>query len=214
MNGRPVIIVLAAGRGQRFLGEGHKLQQALGAETLLARTINHAIATGLRVVVVASEALLPLVRDLMAARDVITLSDIDASGRPQPVGMGHSIAAGVAATGDADGWLVLPGDMPLLQPSTMLAVAQALSQYPLAFGQYRGQRGHPVGFGAELYSELVRLTGDEGARRLLARYPSQGIEVDDPGVLIDVDTQEDLARLRAMQTEPQPPASARREGLA
>jgi molybdenum cofactor cytidylyltransferase len=54
-----------------------------------------------------------------------------------------------------------------------------------------------VAFGAELYSELALLGGDEGARRLVARYPAQGVEVDDPGVLLDIDTQDDLARARA-----------------
>jgi molybdenum cofactor cytidylyltransferase len=53
-----------------------------------------------------------------------------------------------------------------------------------------------VGFGTELYSELVRLSGDEGARRLVARYPAHGVEVDDPGVLLDVDTVADLERVR------------------
>ena len=54
-----------------------------------------------------------------------------------------------------------------------------------------------MGFAAELYSELVRLTGDEGARRLVARYPAFGLEVEDAGVLVDVDTQADLERLRS-----------------
>ena len=54
-----------------------------------------------------------------------------------------------------------------------------------------------MGFSAELYSELVQLTGDEGARRVVARYPSFGVEVDDPGVLIDLDTTDDLAALHA-----------------
>jgi molybdenum cofactor cytidylyltransferase len=52
-----------------------------------------------------------------------------------------------------------------------------------------------VGFSTELYSELMALQGDEGARRIVARYPAQPIAVDDPGVHIDVDTAEDLARL-------------------
>jgi molybdenum cofactor cytidylyltransferase len=121
----------------------------------------------------------------------------------QPFGMGHSIAAGVAATGDAEGWLIVPADMPMLKASSILAVAQALEQYPVSFAQYKGQRGHPVGFNAELYSELIGLQGDEGARRILARYPSQGVEVDDPGVLLDIDTEEDLARLRERQSTDQ-----------
>jgi molybdenum cofactor cytidylyltransferase len=111
------------------------------------------------------------------------------------VGMGHSIAAGVGAAGDADGWLILPADMPLVRPATIVAVAEGLERYPVCYAQYRGIQGHPVGFGTELYSELVALSGDEGAKRIVARYAAQPIEVDDPGVHIDVDTIEDLARL-------------------
>ena len=40
------------------------------------------------------------------------------------------------------------------------------------------------------------LQGDEGARRLVARYPAHGVEVDDPGVLLDVDTELDLQQVR------------------
>jgi molybdenum cofactor cytidylyltransferase len=98
-------------------------------------------------------------------------------------GMGDSIAAGVAARSDAPGWLLLPADMPRVKPSTLQAVAQALSTHSVAFAQHQGRRGHPVAFSAEMYSELIGLTGDEGARRLVARYPSHAVEVNDPGVL-------------------------------
>ncbi|HLO94283.1 MAG TPA: hypothetical protein VK195_08195, partial [Burkholderiaceae bacterium] len=66
----------------------------------------------------------------------------------------------------------------------------------VAFAQYRGRSGQPLAFSAELYSDLVGLQGDEGARRLVARYPAVGIEVPDPGVLESVDTLEDLQRMR------------------
>lgn len=199
MKRRPVVVVLAAGRGLRFRGNGHKLEQSLGTGTLLSRTVAHALETKLRVVVVSSEKLAPMVSGLIGAGDVIKVPELASSGRPNPLGMGFSIAAGVAATGDAEGWLIVPGDMPLLKPATLLAVAEAIEQYPVAFAQYRGMRGHPVGFSAELYSELVALEGDEGARRLLARYPAEAVDVDDAGVLVDVDTVEDLARLRGEQ---------------
>lgn len=197
---RPAVVVLAAGRGSRFRGSGHKLEQSLGdtpgADTVLARSLRHAIATQLPVVVVTTTALAPAVLKLIAARDVVILPDRDAQGRPCPVGMGHSIVAGVSATGDADGWLILPADMPQVRPDTILAVAQGLERYPVCYAQYRGIQGHPVGFGTELYSELMALQGDEGARRIVARYAAQPIPVDDPGVHVDVDTVEDLARLQ------------------
>lgn len=199
MKRRPAVVVLAAGRGSRFRGPGHKLEQRLGgapgADTLLTRTLRHAIATQLPVVVVTTAAFAATAHRFVAARDVVTLPERDAAGQPQPIGMGHSIVAGVSASGDADGWLILPADMPLVQPATMLAVAQGLERYPVCFAQYRGIQGHPVGFGTELYSELMALHGDEGARRIVARYAAQPVPVDDPGVHIDVDTAEDLARL-------------------
>ena len=71
----------------------------------------------------------------------------------------------------------------------------------MAYAQYQGRRGHPVGFAAELYSELMMLSGDEGARRIVARYPAIGVDVDDPGVLLDLDTEADLAAMRALRED-------------
>jgi len=201
MKRRPVVVVLAAGKGARFEGPGHKLEQSLGlsAEPLIASTLRHAIETQLRVVVVSTESLAPLVLNHVAACDTVIVPSTSGNAPAKAFGMGHSIAAGVSASGDANGWLIVPGDMPLLRPESILAVAAALEQYPVAYAQYLGRRGHPVGFSTELYSELVELQGDEGARRLVARYPNTAVDVDDPGVLIDIDNRADLARVRAQQ---------------
>lgn len=191
-SGKPVVVLLAAGQGRRFTGAGHKLEQPLGASTVLGRTLATVLASQMRTVVVCTEALAPNVRKSVAARDMVVLSAAQAAR-----GMGSSIAAGVAAASEAPGWLIVPGDMPLLQSSTLRSVAVQLMQDPVVFAQYRGQRGHPVGFSSELYSELIALQGDEGARRLLARYAAQAVVVNDPGVLVDVDTEDDLARAQA-----------------
>jgi molybdenum cofactor cytidylyltransferase len=197
MNTPATVIVLAAGQASRFTGAGHKLAQALDgsddAGAVLSVTLRNAIASRLPVLVVTTAELAPLACQQVALRDVIVLPPARSRG------MGDSIAAGVAARADAPGWLMLPADMPRVQPSTLQQVAQALQTHAVAYAQYRGRRGHPVAFAAELFSELVALTGDEGARRLVARYPAQGVEVDDGGVLIDIDTVQDLAALRTVQ---------------
>ena len=198
MNAQPAVIVLAAGRGSRFLGADHKLAQRLGSATVLATTLRHAVATQLPVIAVTTEALADVARRSVAARDVIVLPEVGAPGH-EGLGMGYSIATGVSACPDAGGWLVLPGDMPMVRTATLLEVARELANHAVVFAQHKGLRGHPVGFSAELYSELTSLRGDEGARRLVAHYPAVGIEVDDPGVLIDVDTEADLDAVRQAQ---------------
>jgi molybdenum cofactor cytidylyltransferase len=204
----PAVIVLAAGKGSRFLGQDHKLSQRLGNATVLGTSLSQAVASQLPVVVVTTEALAESARRSVAARDVVVLPEVGSAG--MPLGMGHSIAAGVAACPEAEGWLILPGDMPMVQASSLQAVARKLDDYPVVFAQHKGRRGHPVGFSSELYSELVALTGDEGARRLIARYPAFGLELDDPGVLIDVDTEADLETVRQVAVAgfaaaPEPP---------
>lgn len=192
MRHEPTIVVLAAGQGRRFRSAGHKLEQPLGPRaSVLACTLEHALAAGLPVLVVTTGRLEGLASGLVARRDLLILPDEQAWR-----GVGHTIAAGVAERPESPGWLVLPGDMPLVRPSTLRAVASALDTHPVVYAQHRGRRGHPVGFAAELYSELVLLDGDEGARRIVARYPVRGEEVDDPGVLLDIDTREDLETLQ------------------
>jgi molybdenum cofactor cytidylyltransferase len=115
-------------------------------------------------------------------------------------GLSDCISAGVGTRPGASGWVVLPADMPLVQPATLVAVAQALRVHAVAYAQHAGRRGHPVGFAAELYSELVQLPNDSGARRLVARYPSCGVDVDDPGTQLELESLQD-----AHEALPQPP---------
>ena len=192
----PVVIVLAAGRGSRFRGLDHKLAQPLGVSSVLGTTLGQVLASRLPMVVVATAAMAEIAQLSVATRDIVVLPDVGTPGQ-EPLGMGFSIACGVGARPNASGWLVLPGDMPMVGSATLQAVARELRHQTVVYAQYRGQRGHPVGFSAELYSELAALTGDEGARRLVARYPAHGVDVDDPGVLIDIDTVADLDTVRS-----------------
>ncbi|MFM9426216.1 molybdenum cofactor cytidylyltransferase [Variovorax sp. GrIS 2.14] len=170
----PTVIVLASGRGERFRaagGIGSKLQSALAGQPVLAHTLDAVRASGLP----------------------WHLEDV---GHP---GMGDSIAAAVRATSDAAGWLILPGDLPLVQSTTLRAVAAALSAaVHAAQPRFRGERGHPVGFAAACFARLSALEGNLGAAPVLRALRAAGavtdVEVEDIGIVTDVDTPDALAQ--------------------
>ena len=167
----PTVLILASGRGERFIasgGTGSKLQALLhDGKTVLQHTVDAVRASGLPYHVESG---------------------------PHP-GMGDSIAAAVRATPDAAGWLILPGDLPLIWPDTLRAVAQALADHPAVFSTFEGQRGHPVGFSVQCRSELESLKGNQGAALVLAAYSAIELVVADAGAVTDIDTLDDLQRV-------------------
>ncbi len=111
-------------------------------------------------------------------------------------GMGASLACGVRAAGDAEGYLVALADMPFIRASSIAAVRDALAGgAPLAAPYFRARRGHPVGISARFRAALEELQGDEGARKILSAEGSNIVKVPvgDPGVIRDIDTPGDLA---------------------
>jgi molybdenum cofactor cytidylyltransferase len=112
-------------------------------------------------------------------------------------GMGASLAHGVSMARSADGWLVALADMPSVKSTTIAAVASALEAgASLVAPTYQGQRGHPVGFNKSFGADLLALSDDMGARRILRERAAELtlIECDDPGILHDIDQREDLLR--------------------
>lgn len=110
-------------------------------------------------------------------------------------GMGSSLAAGVAAIPAGRAIVVALADMPWIDPSTIARVAQALRDgASIAAPRYRGERGHPVGFSPAHREALLVLAGDEGAHEILAAHRDALVllDVEDPGVLRDVDRPADL----------------------
>ncbi len=183
----PTVIVLAAGRGERFARSGgatHKLDALLGGVPVLERVLSSVAASGLPWHVVRP-------RDgRSAAAD----------------GMGDSIARGVAATAGASGWLILPGDLPLVEPQSLLQVAQGLAALPVVLPFWQGRQGHPVGFARECRTALMTLRGDVGAAAVVRAHRQAAavleLHLDDPGIVTDIDTREDLARAEAVLARP------------
>ncbi len=184
-------ILLAAGSGSRFGGD--KLLATLPDGTPIAA----AAASALHVAVPDSIAVVRQGDDrLVAILAGAGLRVIECPDAAQ--GMGVSLAWGIRHAADADGWVVALGDMPFVRPQSVALVAAALAAgATVAAPAYRGQRGHPVGFAAVHRAALTALSGDAGAREVLARAGSNIalIEVDDPGVLQDVDTPADVPPL-------------------
>ena len=171
---QPVVLVLASGRGQRFAASGgavHKLRAPLGDTTVLEHTLAAVRASGLP-------------------------WHLEDAGHP---GMGDSIAAAVRATADAPGWLVLPGDLPLVLPETLRSITAALADCAVAVPVHLGERGHPVGFAAQCLQGLLALRGEQGAASVVREQAQQGrvrlVDVDDVGTVTDVDTVQDLERV-------------------
>ncbi len=176
----PVILVLASGKGERFRASGgqvHKLQALLGGQPVLQRTLAAVRASGLP-------------------------WHLEDAGHP---GMGDSIAAAVAATREAGGWLVLPGDLPLVQPATLRQVAAALAGHDVVLPVYDGVRGHPVAFAASQRDALLALAGEQGASAVVQACEQQGralrLPVADRGAVTDIDTLADLAAAELLLKE-------------
>ena len=186
----PIVgILLAAGSGSRFGSDKllHPLADATPMALVAARRLRPACDRVMAVVRPGSDRL----ADLLAAEGfalVVSAASLN--------GMGHSLAAGVRAAADAGGWIVALADMPYIAPASYGHVATALrAGSSIVVPEYRGRRGHPVGFAKQWGERLSALAGDEGARRIVTAFPEAIVrcEVDDPGIVRDVDQVADLA---------------------
>jgi Uncharacterized MobA-related protein len=187
-----VAIVLAAGASRRFGSQ--KLLADLHGKPVVRWAVENVLAAqpDETIVVVGREG--DAVRETLeglAVRIVVNERWVE--------GIGGSIRAGIAALPpDADAALIVLGDQPALDARIIAGIMNAHSEGSRAIvaPSYRGERGHPVIFGAEIFPELLVMEGDRGARDVIARDPSRVTRVDfDAPVPADVDTE---AELRSM----------------
>lgn len=192
---RIVGILLAGGVGARF--GGAKLMAPLPVAS-------HGAAAGTPIGAASCMHLMAALNDVVAVvrpRDPMLAAALRDTGArvvecaQAHEGMGASLACGAAAAAAADGWIVALADMPWIAPATIIRVAEALSDgAEIIAPSWRGERGHPVGFAKGYGPLLATLTGDEGARAVIAarQWVLELVAVDDPGILRDIDTPGDL----------------------
>ena len=196
---RIAAVVLAAGGSTRFAAQGGveetKLVAMLEGEPLVRRVVRAAVASRARPVVVvvghARRAVEEAIGDLPAA---ITVNPDYSSG------IASSLRVGLKATpAEAGGAVVLLGDMPKVEAGLINALIEAFLAQPYARAVaplQGGRRGNPVLLGRTLFAEAERLSGDQGARRLLNALDSRSVvEIEAHGydVSFDVDRPSDLA---------------------
>ena len=200
-------IVMAAGAGRRMGGRPKALLQREG-EALLARQIRLLHEVGIRRVVVVlghhADRLRPLVAQAAAQRPEMDLGSV-LNPRPDD-GPGGSLRCGLAALPPAlDGVVVVLADQPLLEADDLRAVLAAWRVRPaeidLVVPAHAGQPGHPLVFGSAVRAAVQGAANATGVREWRRAHPErvQALALDHARCTTDIDTPQDLARLREEQ---------------
>jgi molybdenum cofactor cytidylyltransferase len=191
----PIALLLAAGRGSRFGDHEEKLLQPFihhdGRPGMVATATAAALLEVMPVLaVVHAEG--PLAEALRQAGCTVCLTAQEAARE-----ISASLRCALQQSADASAWLVALADMPRVQPDTLRQLRDALAAgAPMVVPVMQGRRGNPAGFAQVHLPALLSLRGDRGARALLESPALVEIAVEDAGIFADVDTPEDLHRLR------------------
>ncbi|SNS74363.1 molybdenum cofactor cytidylyltransferase [Sphingomonas laterariae] len=185
-------IVLAAGRSSRM--GGNKLVADYAGKPLVAHAVD-AVADALgRAPLVVTGHARAAVEGALAGRCVeFTFAQHFAEG------MSRSLAAGIAAVPrDWDAAIICLGDMPLIAPGLIRALAARAAWDAIVLPVRDGRRGHPVAWGRDFFAELTLIDGDIGGKALLAKFGNAITELAwaDDTIFVDVDTPATLADLR------------------
>ncbi|ARS53592.1 hypothetical protein B9G99_12585 [Kushneria konosiri] len=190
-------LILAAGYSRRFGGD--KRLAPFNGQTLLAATAARLaphVAT-MAVMLRHGESIAPF---------GLPFDAYVMQAPSSPIGMGTSLAAavsGLLASTDprhlqCEALALMLGDMPDVHDEPLSALMAHAGGDIIVRPSHQDRMGHPVVFGRAFWPALAALSGDEGARVLLKRHASQVVtlKTSDPGILVDVDTYDDLSSLQ------------------
>ena len=187
-------LVLAAGRSSR-MAPRNKLLETVGGEPMVRHVAAVAIASGTQPVIVVTGHEAAAVTGALRGLAITIVANPDYAD-----GLSTSLRAGLRALPQGiDGALILLGDMPEVESSVLTALMAAFtSPAAICVPARHGRRGNPVLWGSVYFAEMMQLTGDSGAKPLMARHETHLIEVEiaTGSIFEDVDAPEDLARLK------------------
>lgn len=186
----PQAILLAAGLSRRMGGK-NKLLMPVAGKPVLVWTLEHVLASQVEQVLLVTGADHAEIQKLVGSRPVKVVHNPDFH-----EGLGASIRAGVKAlTVEAGGAFLLLADQPALQTNTINRFVEVFrsGKYPIVAAKYGNVVGNPVLFDRRFFDELVELSGDRGARKLLTKYPAAvKTVVLQPHEALDIDSPADL----------------------
>ena len=187
-------IVLAAGASSR-MGQPKPMLRADG-RTFVRRLLDtlREAAVADAVVVIRPDAA-DVIREVASAGFGRAVVNADPAR-----GQLSSLLTGLDAIGDDPrvvAALVTLVDVPLVSVSTVSRLLSRVPQTaaPIVRATYRHRHGHPVIFKRELFDELRRADPAAGAKTVVRAHAVEDVEVDDPGVVQDVDTPDDYRRV-------------------
>jgi molybdenum cofactor cytidylyltransferase len=176
----------------------------VGAESFIARTTALALGVASRLVIVLG-AHAERVRPAVARDSRITVVENPNFNRGQLSSLKVALAEVMA--GGADAVVVHLADHPMVAPATFRALVDGYrdTAKPIVVARYRGRRGHPVIFDRAVFAELMAAPEDQGARVVVNADAARVVyvDVDDPGVVLDLDTPADLARAGLLPPPPE-----------
>jgi len=185
-------LVIAAGFSRRF-GSDKRMFKLNTGEPLLVASLRpyRTVFPNVAVVVRSSDSELTHLISRTLGRAVPIIVPTDQADQ----GMAASIADGIRALASWDYVFLGLGDMPYVRTATLELLRDRMNEARsdalarIVMPTFSGESGHPVGFSREFFGELIALTGDRGARTVVAAHPDSvdRIDVDDPGVVADID---------------------------
>jgi molybdenum cofactor cytidylyltransferase len=187
-------LVLAGGRSSR-MAPRNKLLETVGGEKMVRHVAATALAGGAQPVIVVTGHEAASVAGALRGLAVTIVANPDYAD-----GLSSSLRAGLRALPACiDGALILLGDMPDIETSVLTALVAAFTgPAAICVPVRHGRRGNPVLWGSAYFAEMMQLTGDSGAKPLMARHEAHliAVEVATDSIFEDVDAPEDLARLK------------------
>lgn len=190
-------VVLAAGRSTR-MGRSKAQLEATNGQTFIEHAVHRLREAGCRyVLAVVNDAEDWTARLADVSGAAVVINDRENSQQIESIRMAME-----KLPEDSAGMVVLPVDYPEIRKETIEAVIDEYRRASplIVAASYRGEAGHPVLFARSVYSELL---GDlpEGAQTLVREHRCRlNVEVDDPGVVTDVDTPAEYERYRSRST--------------